>query len=248
MNQILSKRRPAVAALLMILSASVVLADPKTVPFKGSFDERDTGVVQFPILSLTGGGSGTASQLGRFSFTSDVKVDLTNSLSSGTIQLLAANGDAINGVCVGRGEPTDTPHITHVILLVTITGGTGRFQGATGAFTMDSIRSRRPQHRNRFVLRHAEGHDQHPWLDQLMVRKETGAVPPCGSRFRSTRRATSTTSSRRLFRAATARSDPPGNRRETEGTIEQPRPPHHKATTPPNPREPARTAESPHRR
>ncbi len=138
-SQISSHGRPALAALLMVMSASAVLAQVKTVPFKGSFDERDTGVVQFPTLSLSGGGSGTASQLGRFSFTSAVKVDLTNALSSGTIQLVAANGDVINGVCVGRGEPTDTAHITHVVQLVTITGGTGRFQSATGAFTMDSI-------------------------------------------------------------------------------------------------------------
>src|SRR5258706_3285518 len=128
-SKISSQRPPALAVLLMVMSVSAVLADVKTVPFKGAFDERDTDVVQFPTLTLNGGGSGTASQLGRFTFTSTVKVDLTNALSSGTIQLLAANGDVINGVSVGRGEPTDTPHITHVVQLVTITGGTGRFQG-----------------------------------------------------------------------------------------------------------------------
>src|SRR2546421_9141083 len=138
-SQISSKRRPAVAALLMVMSASAVLAEVNTVLFKGAFDERDTGVVQFPNLLLNGSGTGTASHLGRFTYTYKVTVDLTSALSSGVIQLVAANGDVINGVSVGRGEPTDTPDLTHVIQLVTITGGTGRFQGATGGFTSDAL-------------------------------------------------------------------------------------------------------------
>ena len=138
-SQISSKRRPAVAALLMVMSASAVLAEVNTVLFKGAFDERDTGVVQFPNLLLNGSGTGTASHLGRFTYTYKVTVDLTSALSSGVIQLVAANGDVINGVSVGRGEQTDTPDLTHVIQLVTITGGTGRFQGATGGFTSDAF-------------------------------------------------------------------------------------------------------------
>ena len=138
-SQISSPRRPALWALLLVLSGSTLLAQANTVPFKGAFDARDTGVVQFPILLINGGGVGTASHLGRFTFTYTTKVDLTNALSSGVIQLVAANGDVINGVTVGRGEPTAVPNVTHVIQLVTITGGTGRFQGATGAFTSDSV-------------------------------------------------------------------------------------------------------------
>ncbi len=138
-SQISSYRRPALAALLMVMSASAVLAEVNTVPFKGTFDARDTGVVQFPTLLINGGGAGTALHLGRFTFTYTTKVDLTNALSSGVIQLVAANGDVINGVSVGRGDPTDTPNVTHVIELVTITGGTGRFQGVTGSFMRDFL-------------------------------------------------------------------------------------------------------------
>jgi hypothetical protein len=138
-SQITFHTRPALAALLMVLSASTVLAQVNKVSFKGAFDERDTGVVQFPTLLLNGGGAGTASQLGRFTYTYKVTVDLTTALGSGVIQLVAANGDVINGVSVSRGEPTDTPNLTHVIQLVTITGGTGRFQGATGGFTSDAL-------------------------------------------------------------------------------------------------------------
>jgi hypothetical protein len=138
-SQIFSHNRLALAALLIVTSASTVLAEVQTVPFKGTFDAHDAGVVQFPTLLLNGSGAGTASQLGRFTFTYTTKVDLTNALSSGVIQLVAANGDVINGVTVGRGEPTETLNVTHVLQLVTITGGTGRFLGATGAFTSDAL-------------------------------------------------------------------------------------------------------------
>jgi hypothetical protein len=37
------------------------------------------------------------------------------------------------------GTPTGTPNLTHVIELVAITGGTGRFQGATGNLTLDFL-------------------------------------------------------------------------------------------------------------
>ena len=138
-SQISCYTRPALAALLMVLSACTVLAQLNSAPFKGTFDSSDTGVVQFPALLINGGGAGPASHLGRFSFTYTTKVDLTTGLSSGIIQLVAANGDVINGVSVGQGLPTGTPNLTHVVQLVTITGGTGRFQGATGGFTSDAL-------------------------------------------------------------------------------------------------------------
>ncbi len=138
-SQISSHRRPALGALLMVLSASAVLAEVNSVAFKGTFDASDKGVVQYPTLLLNGGGTGTASHLGRFTFTYTTTVNLTNGLSSGVIQLVAANGDVINGVSVGQGLPTGTPNLTDVMQLVTITGGTGRFQGATGGFTSDAL-------------------------------------------------------------------------------------------------------------
>ena len=56
-SQISSHRRPALGALLMVLSASTILAQSNNVPFKGAFDARVTGVVQFPTLLLNGGGN-----------------------------------------------------------------------------------------------------------------------------------------------------------------------------------------------
>ena len=44
-SQITFHGRPALAVLLMVLSAATVFAQGNNVPFKGTFDARDAGVV-----------------------------------------------------------------------------------------------------------------------------------------------------------------------------------------------------------
>ena len=141
-SQITSKRRPALAALLMVLSASAVLAEDakvNNVQFKGAFDGHDNGVVQGATLVANASGAGTASHIGRFTYTTKATVDLTTGLGTGVFQLVVANGDVINGSFVGRGGETDTPNVGHIIELVAITGGTGRFRGASGDCTLDRL-------------------------------------------------------------------------------------------------------------
>ena len=137
---ILSHRRPALAALLIVLSsASAVLAQVNNVQFKGAFDGRATGAVQDGSLLLNSAGAGTAVPIGRFTYTAKSTVELANGRETGDIQLVAVNGDVINASFVGRGVPTDTPNVAHIVELATITGGTGRFQGATGTLTLDLL-------------------------------------------------------------------------------------------------------------
>ena len=144
-SQISFHRRRALAALIIVLSANAVLAQAnapvRKVSFIGAFDGRATGTVQAGVLTGTLTVAGTASYVGRFTITKKDATDLATGLSSGgVVQLSAANGDVIDGASVGRsGEPTDTPNLGHAVFLVTITGGTGRFQGATGVLTMDFL-------------------------------------------------------------------------------------------------------------
>jgi hypothetical protein len=138
-SQISSHSRPTLAALLMVLSASAVLAQVNSVRFKGAFDGRATGAVQDGSLLLNSAGAGTAVPIGRFTYTAKSTVELANGREIGDIQFVTANGDVINGLLVGLGTPTGTPNLTHVTELVTITGGTGRFQGATGTLTLDLL-------------------------------------------------------------------------------------------------------------
>ena len=143
--QISFRRRPALATMLLILSASTVLAQSsdsvKIVRFKGAFDGRASGVVQAGNLVGTQNVTGSASFFGRFTITKKDTTDLATGLSTnGVVQLVVGNGDVINGSSVGRsGEATDTPNIGHAVFLVTITSGTGRFEGAKGVLTMDHL-------------------------------------------------------------------------------------------------------------
>lgn len=136
-------KRPALVVLLTALSAPALLAQGNpaqvnTVRIKGAFQTRNTAVLQSGILQITGSGAGTASHIGPFTYTEKVTVDLATGLaSSGVFQLATANGDMINGSFVGRAQPADVPTGSHFIGLLVITGGTGRFRGATGGFKMD---------------------------------------------------------------------------------------------------------------
>ena len=129
-----------IACAALLLTASTALAQVNNVPFKGAYDGHESDVVQGGSLLVDGSGAGTASYVGRFSYAWKVTVDLATGLTTGgKFQLVAASGDAINGFFVGRGVPTDTTNVNHILELATISGGTGRFQGATGSFTLDRL-------------------------------------------------------------------------------------------------------------
>lgn len=132
----LCSARPAMAAMLMVLSASAVLAQVKTLEVQGSLDGHGIGVVQPPNLQATASGAGNASKIGRFTYAGHATVDLATGASTGVFLLVFNNGDVIHGVFTGFGGPTG-PNVGHIVEHLTINGGTGRFQGATGTLTFD---------------------------------------------------------------------------------------------------------------
>ena len=140
MYQVISSSKGlAFGALLMM--ASSALAQVNDVRVKGAFDGSEVDAVQGGSLLVDGKGVGLASHVGRFTFTWKVTVDLATGLSAGgKFQLVAANGgDTINGSFVGRGMGTDTPNVSHIVELVSITGGTGRFKSVTGDLRIDRL-------------------------------------------------------------------------------------------------------------
>src|SRR2546426_299891 len=131
-SQISFYKRSALAAMLIALSASAVLAEVNSV--RGSFDGHGIGTVQGATLQATASGSGNASQIGRFIYGLNATVDLVTGNSTGVFLLAFSNGDVIYGSSTGHGGPTG-PGVGHVDEHLTIIGGTGRFQGATGSLT-----------------------------------------------------------------------------------------------------------------
>src|SRR5439155_20448468 len=95
-------------------------------------------VWHFPQLQVDGTVTGVATHLGLFTMTYKVTVNVLTGTSTGSALLTAANGDTILTTIVGQGtsEPSGLNSITEVN---TITGGTGRFAGARGSFTVDRL-------------------------------------------------------------------------------------------------------------
>ena len=128
-----------VALLLAILLVSTTLAAAsarKPLPLKGSIEALETYRVSGPTMFVTATGSGEATHLGRYTVTYEVQVDLPTGTGTGlSAQYVAANGDRLFAEGSGQATPTEDPSVFVVVETYTITGGTGRFAGATGSFT-----------------------------------------------------------------------------------------------------------------
>ncbi len=127
------------AAVMLLLLAGSALASPKStdglVPFKGTLEAQEQGRAEFPKLYIDAHGSGNATQLGAYSLSYQVEVDIPTSAGAATLEMVAANGDTLLAEGSGQGFPTNDPNINHIVENYTVTGGTGRFAKATGSFT-----------------------------------------------------------------------------------------------------------------
>jgi hypothetical protein len=137
----LMKTRIYLALVAMFVTLALVgsAAAQKGVSFHGTLQGVETDVVTFPTVSVEGSRTGIATHLGRFTVTWEATVNLVDGSGSGSFHFIAANGDSIFTEDVGQAEPTDTPGVLRIVEINTITGGTGRFEGATGSFTLERL-------------------------------------------------------------------------------------------------------------
>ena len=138
----------ALLAVAVMMTASTAFAAPTSnaTPLKGSWDSSEipTFVPAPPPDAVTmyvdGDASGNATHLGKYTAKFAATVNLACGCSVGdTVHFIAANGDSLYGVGAGSGVPSDTPGYTLVTQFYAITGGTGRFAGATGNFTVTRL-------------------------------------------------------------------------------------------------------------
>jgi hypothetical protein len=135
-------RRNFVAGLALAVLSVLGLAGPAAagdqVPLRGRFDGTVTATpINPPLFAILVEGEGHASHLGRFTVSVPHVVDRSTRLASGTYVFTAANGDTLTADFTGQSFPTDTPGVLAIVEHATITGGTGRFAGATGGFTVE---------------------------------------------------------------------------------------------------------------
>ena len=131
------------AMLLLIILASTTFAAPtaaeKEFLLKGSFEATETQMVVFPIGYVDATGVGNATHLGLFTYRLQAELFIPTLTASASATLIAANGDMIFGEGSGQGTPTGTPGIVSIVETYTITGGTGRFAGASGNFMVERL-------------------------------------------------------------------------------------------------------------
>lgn len=81
-------------------------------------------------------GTASAHPYGPFTVVADFTVALATELSVGQLTLTARNGDVITATFTGKSSPV-APGVIGIVEHATITGGTGRFAGATGSFVVE---------------------------------------------------------------------------------------------------------------
>jgi hypothetical protein len=138
-----SIRKSILGLQMTAMFLTVALAGPaaaeQQVPFKGSVQAVESYDIQFPTMFVDTTGSGEATHLGRFTVTWEFTVNLLNGAGIGSAHFIAANGDSVFTASLGQGDPTETPGVNRVVETHTITGGTGRFAGATGSFILERL-------------------------------------------------------------------------------------------------------------
>jgi hypothetical protein len=136
------KRHSLAASLVLAVLATIGLAGPAAaqhqVPFHGVFegDYTVTPIPGTPTAELVVTASGHGSEVGAFDLEIPHVVNFATASATGDYLMTAADGDMVFGTFTGHATPIGTDgHYAMLVEEVTITGGTGRFEGATGGFT-----------------------------------------------------------------------------------------------------------------
>jgi hypothetical protein len=118
---------------------SKVTAKMTRLPFKGTMQSMETSVTVFPTLSVTATGFGNATQLGQFTISYQAEISLLDLSGVESAKFMGTKGDSLRAEAVGQATESQTPGMLNVIDIYKITGGTGRFAGASGTITLNRL-------------------------------------------------------------------------------------------------------------
>ena len=125
-------RNTEVSAFNREVVAPMAVRSISDLPFKG--DLQATEAVEGNLHHLTGTGNGT--HVGQFAYAADITIDETTGQGLGTVVWTAANGDRIFASTTGEVLGLEFPNLALAETQI-ITGGTGRFAGATGTVVVN---------------------------------------------------------------------------------------------------------------
>ena len=125
----------------MFLLTPLVWADEDMVPLRGTFEGwiLTQSPLEPPVVHIESGGTGHATHLGRSMWFFSHDLDLTTYTWEGFFIFTAANGDELYVDAIGGVGPTEDPDIVVSFGDGVITGGTGRFENATGEFSIEAL-------------------------------------------------------------------------------------------------------------
>ena len=135
--------RAALFALALLLSFAGPVSAGERIPFKGTL--AGTAVVtplNPPIVAVRIDAAGMATHLGRFTLVAPHVVNQATLTAVGTYLITAANGDTITADLAGTAVMVEPPDVVAITETATITGGTGRFAGATGSIEVERVFNR----------------------------------------------------------------------------------------------------------
>lgn len=128
-------------ALIVALAGPVSAGDQ--VPFRGTLAGTATITpLGGPMVAVEITASGTATYLGRFTLLAPHVVNQATLTATGTYLITAANGDTITADLAGTARMVEPPNIVAITETATVTGGTGRFAGATGSIQVERVFNR----------------------------------------------------------------------------------------------------------
>lgn len=114
---------------------------PTALPFDGDLEATEENVFQSPstiVVHITA--TGTATHLGKYTLRMNGVVDIVTMMSGvGDFTFVADDGDTIVGTSLGQARPGPTPGTLSIPEHLNITGGTGRFVGASGSVVTERV-------------------------------------------------------------------------------------------------------------
>ena len=118
-------------------TAPVRSAATAPLPFRGTVELMRISVTPLgPARLLSHAeGTGTATHFGRYSIVAETTIDFAMGTSTAQRIMTAANGDALFLTVKAQATPNADGVTFNLVESATITGGTGRFAGATGTYT-----------------------------------------------------------------------------------------------------------------
>jgi hypothetical protein len=146
-------RRMALAGLLALTAVLAVSATASASGRAEAIEGHGTGAIRLDPATgaFTGEESGISSHLGRYTLrlqgVGRTAADGTFN-GSGTVTIVASDGDQLEGTF------TVTGHGDRNTVVVTITGGTGRFANASGTLTVVCVSEPPQQEGAMLVLKH----------------------------------------------------------------------------------------------